>query len=130
MRRDGVNELDAAAQHRTNSRIRTSSESSRWVAVVLLASFAALAAMPVVAAETFDIGLATSGSRIDAIAVAASTSLAPTVVLIGGLLGEDASSAAVRAAVASYERLGRRAVNLLAVPLANPDGTAVAFPPS
>src|SRR3984885_1118163 len=130
MRRDGVNELDAAAQHRTNSRIRTSSESSRWVAVVLLASFSALAPIPVVAAETFDIGLATSGSRIDAIAVAASTGSAPTVVLVGGLHGEDASAAAVRAAVTTYERRGRRALNLLAVPLANPDGAALAFPPS
>jgi unsaturated rhamnogalacturonyl hydrolase len=130
MRRDGVSKVNAAAQHPATSRIRPASEPSRLLAVVLLASFAALAALPVVAADTFDIGLATSGSRIDAIAVAATTRSAPTVVLVGGLHGDDASAAAVRAAVASYERRGRRAVNVLAVPLANPDSTALAFPPS
>jgi len=102
---------------------------ARSVAIVLLVSFAALVAMPVGAAETFDIGLATSGARIDAVAVPARTSSAPTVVLVGGLHGDDASAAAVRAAVADYEQRGRRAVNLLAVPLANPDGAALAFPP-
>jgi unsaturated rhamnogalacturonyl hydrolase len=130
MRRDGVTEVNAAAQHPANSHIWTAPLPGRLIAVVLLALFAALAAMPVVAAETFDIGLATSGSRIDATAVAASTSSAPTVVVVGGLHGEDASAVAVRAAVATYERRGRRAVNVLAVPLANPDGAALAFPPS
>ena len=123
-------EIDAAAQYLANGRIRTASEPSRLMAAVLLAACAALAAMPALAAETFDIGLATSGSRIDAIAVPASTSSAPTVVLVGGLHGEDSGAAAVRAAVAVYQRRGRRAVNLLAVPLANPDGAAVAFPPT
>ena len=102
---------------------------ARSVAQGLLVTFAALAALPVTAAETFDIGLATSGARIDAVAVAARSSTAPTVVLVGGLHGEDGSAAAVRAAVADYERRGKRAVNLLAIPLANPDGAAPAFPP-
>jgi rhamnogalacturonyl hydrolase YesR len=102
---------------------------ARSIAIALLVSFAALAAMPAGAAESFDIGLATSGTRIDAVAVAARSASAPTVILVGGLHGEDASSAAVRAAVADYERHGKRAVNLLAVPLANPDAAALAFPP-
>ena len=97
--------------------------------VVMLASFAAVFGMPAIAAETFDIGLATSGARIDAVAVTARAGPAPTVVLVGGLHGEDASSAAVRAAVADYERHGKRVVNLLAVPLANPDAAAMIFPP-
>ncbi len=101
----------------------------RSVSIALLAAFAALAAMPVLAAEMYDIGLASSGARIDAVAVAARSGSAPTVVLIGGLNGDDASAAAVRAAVVDYER-HRRKVNLLAVPLANPDGAALAFPPA
>jgi unsaturated rhamnogalacturonyl hydrolase len=102
---------------------------ARSAAIALLVSFAALAAMPLSAAETFDIGLATSGTRIDAVGVPARASAAPTVVLVGGLHGDDASAAAVRAAVADYERRGKRAVNLLAVPLANPDGATLGFPP-
>ena len=100
----------------------------RCVAIALLVSFAGLAVIPASAAEPFDIGLATSGARIDAVAVSARSSSAPTVVLIGGLHGDDASTAAVRAAVADYERRGKRPVNLLAVPLANPDGASLAFP--
>ncbi len=102
----------------------------RSVLIAMLASVAAFAVTPAAAADTFDIGLASSGSRIDALAVAARSSAAPTIVLIGGLHGEDGSAAQVRAAVAEYERRGSRRVNLLAVPLANPDGVALAFPPT
>jgi unsaturated rhamnogalacturonyl hydrolase len=91
---------------------------------------AALLAWPAAAAETFDIGLATSGARIDALAVDVRSASAPTVVLIGGLHGEDASSMAVRAAVAAYEKKHARAVHLLAVPVANPDRAALEFPPT
>jgi rhamnogalacturonyl hydrolase YesR len=100
------------------------------VAVALLASLVMLLACPVVAAEVFDIGLAASGARIDAIAVDARAESAPVVVLVGGLRGEDDSSAAVRAAVAAYERRRGRPVHLLAVPIANPDGAVLEFPPS
>jgi len=103
---------------------------ARSLAIAALGSFAALASMPVVSAELFDIGLASSGTRIDAAAVPARHASAATVVLIGGLHGEDGSTAAVRAAVADYERHGGRNVNLLAVPLANPDGAGEAFPPA
>jgi unsaturated rhamnogalacturonyl hydrolase len=99
------------------------------LALAALASLVALLARPLLAAEVFDIGLATSGARIDAVVVPARAKSAPTVVLIGGLHGEDGSTAAVRAAVAAYERSHTRAVNLLAVPLANPDGAVVMFPP-
>jgi len=102
----------------------------RSFAVAVAACLAALIARPLVAAEGFDIGLAANGMRIDALAVPARSKSAPTVVLIGGLHGEDGSSAAVRAAVAAYERDRKKAVNLLAVPLANPDGAALMFPPS
>ncbi|MGH8261031.1 MAG: glycoside hydrolase family 88 protein [Steroidobacteraceae bacterium] len=56
----------------------------------------------------------------------------PTVLLIGGLSGPDASVEQVRAAVAAYERepRRRRAYNLLAIPLADPDGVPLIFPPT
>jgi unsaturated rhamnogalacturonyl hydrolase len=103
---------------------------ARTLAISLLASFAALVALPAVGAESFDIGLASSGARIDALAVVARVSPAPTVVLIGGLHGDDVSAAAVRAAVADFERHGGRKLNLLAVPLANPAGATLVFPPT
>ncbi len=103
---------------------------ARLVLTALLATFTALIARPVAAAEVFDIGLATSGARIDAMAVPATGKAAPTVVLVGGLHGEDATAAAVRAAVAAYERRRSRPVRLLAVPVVNPDGAALVFPPT
>jgi len=102
---------------------------ARAFSIAVLACLTVLIARPLVAAEVFDIGLAADGARIDAVAVPAGAKSAPTVVLIGGLHGEDGSSAAVRAAVAAYERSHKRAVNLLAVPLANPDAAGLMFPP-
>ena len=54
------------------------------------------------------------------------------MLIIGGLAGGDASVEQVRAAVASYERepRRRRSFQLLAIPLANPDGTTLEFPPA
>jgi unsaturated rhamnogalacturonyl hydrolase len=97
---------------------------------LLLASICALQAANSAAAEPFDIGLAASGKRIDAVAVEARSRDPMTVALIGGLQGEDGSSAAVRAAVATYEQKHDRKVRLLAVPVANPDGVALQFPPT
>ena len=95
-----------------------------------LVSLACFLVSPAHAAEVFDIGLATSGARIDAMAVASRSQPARTVLVIGGLRGDDATTAAVRAAVASFEQRRERGVQLLAVPLANPDGAALEFPPT
>ncbi|HTQ37126.1 MAG TPA: glycoside hydrolase family 88 protein [Steroidobacteraceae bacterium] len=96
-----------------------------WIAALLAVLFAGSAA-----AAEFDIGLAGSGARIDGVEVEASASNAPTVVLVGGLVGNDAGTAAVHTAVAAYEKDRSRPVRLLAVPLANPDGAAAQFPPT
>ncbi|HXC59038.1 MAG TPA: glycoside hydrolase family 88 protein, partial [Steroidobacteraceae bacterium] len=80
------------------------------------------------AAQTVDIGLAASGKRIDALIVEARAKSAPVVVLVGGLHGDDASAAAVRSAVASYEKRGAHPVQLVGIPLGNPDGVALQFP--
>jgi unsaturated rhamnogalacturonyl hydrolase len=96
---------------------------------VLLAAWALMACGPALAAEPFDIGLASNGARIDAVSVSAEKDSAPLVVLLGGLRGDDASAAAVRAAVAAYEKRRNRTVRLLAVPLVNPAGAVLEFPP-
>ncbi|HYP78990.1 MAG TPA: hypothetical protein VEQ17_01775, partial [Steroidobacteraceae bacterium] len=82
------------------------------------------------AAGIMDIGLASSGTRIDAIAVEASSKSAPTIVLIGGLHGEDDGTRSIRVAASVYEKQRNRPVRLLAVPLANPDGMPLQFPPT
>ena len=89
-------------------------------------------ALPAGAAETFDIGLADHLTRIDALAVPGHSANAPTVLIVGGLDGDDATAAAVRAAVESYEkqRQRNRAFNLLAVPVANPERAPLEFPPT
>jgi unsaturated rhamnogalacturonyl hydrolase len=97
--------------------------------MLVLAACAALPASGAVAAETFDIGLAANGARIDANSVSAAKDSAPVVVLLGGLKGEDASTSAVRAAIAAYEKQRHRKVRLLAVPLANPAAAVLEFPP-
>jgi unsaturated rhamnogalacturonyl hydrolase len=120
-----------ACVHRTQYMIgRRRREPGRIARAGSIASLAALLGGPLAAAELFDIGLASSGARIDAVAVEARADSAATVVLVGGLKGEDGSSGAVRAAVAAYEQNRRRPVRLLAVPVANPDGVAPQFPPT
>lgn len=95
-------------------------------ACVALPSTAAAGAAP----ESFAIGLSAGGVRIDASFVAASTRQAPTVAIIGGLGPADSSTTAVRDAIAAYAKQRQRPVRLLAVPLANPDGEALQFPPT
>lgn len=96
---------------------------------IVLGTFGALAAH---AAETFDIGLASDGTRIDAIFVQGASDEAPLVALVGGLAGDGDDSAAVRAAVERFDALPKseRGVSLLAIPLANPARAPLAFPPS
>ncbi len=95
-----------------------------------LLALTALSPRPLVAAEVFDIGLAAGGTRIEATEVPASAKSPQTVVLIGGLHGEDGTSSEVRAAAVEYQRRRNRPVRLLAVPLANPEGATAVFPPT
>ena len=57
---------------------------------------------------------------------------APTVLLIGGLQGPDASVDVVRREADAFEKLpvARRSFRLIAIPLANPDARTLKFPPS
>src|SRR6185503_12736439 len=56
----------------------------------------------------------------------------PTVMLIGGLKGRDATVDAVTREAAAFESLpqSRRTFRLIALPLANPDGRPLLFPPT
>lgn len=98
---------------------------------LLAALLGSVWALPVGAAEVFDFGLSGAGTVIEAVAVATTRTAAPTVLLIGGLDGTDDSVAAVRRELAVFERLRAvRRINVIAVPLANPDGAELTFPPS
>jgi unsaturated rhamnogalacturonyl hydrolase len=92
--------------------------------VVLLATLAS-------AAPRIYPGLSASGKRIEAAVVDGLSSAAPTVLLIGGLAGEDESSQLVAKEARDYEALkpSARRVRLLAIPVANPDKSDLQFPP-
>jgi len=87
---------------------------------------------PEAATAHLDIGLSARHTLIDGISVPARAGSTATVLIIGGLAGQDASVEAVRDAVAAYEHepRRRRSIQLLAIPLANPDGAALEFPPT
>ena len=99
------------------------------IAGVLLMS---VLAFPLAAAERADIGLSTRGTVIERLLVDGPAASSPTVVLIGGLEGPNESAKQVERAVRDFEKLkpGRRPFRLLAIPLANPDASALQFPPT
>jgi len=84
------------------------------------------------AAEPVDLGLSTSGARIQGLIVEGPEPNGLTVALIGGIAGNDQSVERVANAARNFEKLGptQRGFRLLAIPLANPDGTALQFPPT
>jgi unsaturated rhamnogalacturonyl hydrolase len=87
---------------------------------------------PLVAADRWNIGLATDGSRIEASVIPGASAASSTVLLIGGLQGKDESVAIVNREVEEYEKTpqDRRKFRLLAIPLANPNGQTLQFPPT
>ena len=89
-------------------------------------------ASPLAAAERWSIGLTANDAAIEALVVTGAAESAPTVLLVGGLQGPDASVDTVRQEVAAFEKLtaARRAFRLIAIPLANPDAKPLQFPPS
>jgi len=88
--------------------------------------------LPLAAAEPLEVGLSGHGTLIRAAEVPAGRAAAPTLLVIGGLSGNDSSVASVRTAVRDFERTPRRrrAYRLLAIALANPDGAPLEFPPT
>ncbi|HEY2845875.1 MAG TPA: glycoside hydrolase family 88 protein [Bryobacteraceae bacterium] len=84
-----------------------------------------------IGADARAVGLTARGAPIEGYALAGASAASPTVLLLGGLNGDSASAQMVAAAVRSYEseRPARRRLRLLAIPLANPDKSALVFPP-
>jgi unsaturated rhamnogalacturonyl hydrolase len=85
-----------------------------------------------VAAERWSIGLTANDDPIEASMVPGPSADSPTVLLVGGLQGRDASVDVVTREAAAFEALAqnRRAFRLIALPLANPDGRPLQFPPT
>jgi unsaturated rhamnogalacturonyl hydrolase len=79
-----------------------------------------------------DVGLSGSGALIEATVVDTGKRSAPTVVLVGGLNGDDASISSVRAEAKALEAMpvSRRPIRLIAIPQGNPDRAALQFPPT
>jgi hypothetical protein len=82
--------------------------------------------------ERWSIGLTAKDTGIDAIVIPGASNSAPTVLLIGGLQGNDETADLVQREAAAFEKKepNERAYRLLAIPLANPDGHPLQFPPA
>jgi rhamnogalacturonyl hydrolase YesR len=87
---------------------------------------------PLAAAERWSIGITANDAPIEATVVEGASPSVPTVLLIGGLQGRDATVEAVTREVAAFESQtpSRRPYRLIALPLANPDGRPLQFPPT
>ena len=99
------------------------------IALVLVAlSSAATAAT----AERIVVGLSGRGTLIEGTVIEAGKRSAPTVILIGGLNADKETVSSVRAEAKAFEATpaARRPFRLIAIPLANPDGAALQFPPT
>jgi unsaturated rhamnogalacturonyl hydrolase len=78
------------------------------------------------------VGLTPAGIRIEANVVPSHLGAAPTVLLIGGLEGNGASVGMVAEEARRFSRVARnkRRFRLLTIPLANPAGGKLIFPPT
>jgi rhamnogalacturonyl hydrolase YesR len=87
---------------------------------------------PLAGAEMRYVGLTPGGLKIEAKVVPGPLGRSPTVLLIGGMGGNDASVGMVTEAARRYDRTTRskRRFRLLTIPLANPAGSKLAFPPT
>jgi unsaturated rhamnogalacturonyl hydrolase len=91
-----------------------------------------LLALPLMGAERRYVGMSQSGKPIEAFVVPADFPGMDTVLLIGGLAGDDATRAAVNREIQDFEAtaIRYRPYTLLAIPLANPDRSKLVFPPA
>jgi unsaturated rhamnogalacturonyl hydrolase len=88
-------------------------------------------ALQVFGADKLYVGMTATGKRIEAFAVEGAPSAAPTVLLLGGLRGQDESSLLVTNELRAFEALkpAARPFRLLAITIANPDQSTLQFPP-
>jgi unsaturated rhamnogalacturonyl hydrolase len=107
---------------------------ARFASGVGAAALLALCATAALAAEIepIEIGLTAGKVLIGGMRVAAARTNGPTVALVGGLAGDDASSRAIRDFVTSYAAKddAERPFTLVAIPVGNPRKNALDFPPA
>jgi unsaturated rhamnogalacturonyl hydrolase len=101
------------------------------LAVLVAFPLGASAAPPSPVPQSLDIGLGAGDVLIEGRALPARSASAPTLLLVGGLRGRDASVAVVQKAFETYRRepQRRRSFRLIAIPLANPSAATLQFPP-
>jgi rhamnogalacturonyl hydrolase YesR len=82
--------------------------------------------------DTRYVGLTPRGARITATVVEGASPGLPTVLLVGGLNGADESVKIVSEETRKFATIkpNSRRFRLLAIPLANPDGNKLMFPPA
>jgi rhamnogalacturonyl hydrolase YesR len=103
-----------------------------WQVRVLITLSALLGASAAAGADRWTIGLTSNDQRIEAIAISGPSASAPTVLLLGGLQGKDTGVDTVLHEAEAFDEIpqGRRPFRLIAVPLANPEGRPLQFPPT
>jgi rhamnogalacturonyl hydrolase YesR len=103
-----------------------------WAPLFSMALMFVLSTSRAAEVEQFAIGLTTGGNEVTALRVAAGREDAPTIAFVGGLAGADASSLAVREETENYAARAddERNYTLIAIPNANPEQRALAFPPT
>lgn len=96
-----------------------------------LLAVALLIAAPAAAAERWTIGLTTAAAPVEAVVVEGPSPSSPTVLIVGGLAGNDGSTDAVTREAEAFDKMARdrRPVRLIAIPRANPGAQALQFPP-
>jgi rhamnogalacturonyl hydrolase YesR len=106
--------------------------SPAWQRLLGMTVFALMLALPSSGSERWSVGLTSNDERIEAIAVPGASSSAPTVLLLGGLQGKDPTVEIVTREAEKFEAIPkeRRPFQLIAVPLANPEGHPLQFPPA
>src|SRR5437867_1304518 len=83
------------------------------------------------AAEHRVVGLTSSGMRIEAAVVSSPSFTVPTVMLVGGLGGNDESARLVEQELRRWEGLSQgRRFHLIVIALANPGAQRLEFPPT
>ena len=79
----------------------------------------------------WEVGLSSNRTVIRAQGITTGSRPAPTVLYLAGLAGETDTSDRVRSILNSYSQLDEqnRPVNLITIPIANPDAETLTFPP-
>lgn len=97
------------------------------IALLLVLSSSLLTAQD----KHWNIGLSANRTAIEAFGVEANPAVAPTILYLAGLDGSSALSQELRSLLDSYAQLESldRSVNLIVIPLANPQAEGLNFPP-